>query len=183
MKTQNYFPFFHSAGHHYKTTMSHENAWWKGTRGEWFVVIQVMLFMLVIFGPPTLYGLPDWVTPYAQLGWFAGSILIAAGVLFIGAGLWELRDQLTALPFPREDARFIETGPYALVRHPIYTGGIFLAFGWALWIHGWLTIVYALLLFVFFDIKARREEHWLSERFSVYPDYQRRVRRLLPFLY
>ena len=41
-------------------------------------------------------------------------------------------------------------GPHhRLVRHPIYSGGIFVAFGWALWVRGWLTLAYALILFVY----------------------------------
>ena len=55
--------------------------------------------------------------------------------------------------------------------------------GWAGWIHGWLTVVYALGLLVFFDAKTRVEERWLKERFSSYAAYQKRVRKLIPFVY
>jgi protein-S-isoprenylcysteine O-methyltransferase Ste14 len=48
---------------------------------------------------------------------------------------------------------------------------------------GWLTIGYAIILLVFFDIKSRREERWLSEKFSGYAAYQKRVRKLIPLLY
>jgi len=65
----------------------------------------------------------------------------------------------------------------------MYSGGIALAFGWALFVQGWLTILYALVLFAFLDIKASREERWLVERFSDYSEYQRRVRKLVPFVY
>jgi protein-S-isoprenylcysteine O-methyltransferase Ste14 len=43
--------------------------------------------------------------------------------------------------------------------------------------------VYAALLFLLFDAKARREERWLVEKFPSYAGYQRRVRKLVPFLY
>jgi protein-S-isoprenylcysteine O-methyltransferase Ste14 len=49
--------------------------------------------------------------------------------------------------------------------------------------NSWLTILLALLLFVFFDIKSRREEKALSAKFSAYAAYQQRVRKLLPYLY
>jgi protein-S-isoprenylcysteine O-methyltransferase Ste14 len=163
--------------------MAPEAEWWKGPRGEWYVVIQAALFMLVIFGPPILPGSPAWPSPYAQMGLVCGYILFAGGLIFVVTGLWELRAQLTALPYPREHSTLIETGPYALVRHPIYSGGIFMSFGWALMINGWLTLCYSLLLLLFLDIKSRREEQWLSEKFSGYSVYKKHVRRLIPFLY
>jgi protein-S-isoprenylcysteine O-methyltransferase Ste14 len=90
---------------------------------------------------------------------------------------------LQALPYPREGGTALDTGPYRIVRHPIYSGALSMAFGWALWRHGWLTLVYAALLFLLFDAKARREEQWLVEKFPSYAGYQRRVRKLVPFFY
>jgi protein-S-isoprenylcysteine O-methyltransferase Ste14 len=157
--------------------------WWKGPRGEWYVVIQVILFGLVIFGPRTLSGWPAWTYPFTLLGSIIGGVLIAAGGFLIMAGIFKLGVNLTAVPYPKEQATLVETGPYQIVRHPIYSGGIFMAFGWALWIHGWLTIVYAAILLIFFDIKSRREEGWLKEKFAGYAGYQKRVRKLIPFIY
>ena len=48
---------------------------------------------------------------------------------------------------------------------------------------GILTVGYAVLLFLLFDMKSRREECWLAANYPDYPDYQKRVRRLIPFLY
>jgi protein-S-isoprenylcysteine O-methyltransferase Ste14 len=105
-----------------------------------------------------------------------GGALLLAGLIRLGRGL-------TPLPYPREGADLIQTGPYALVRHPMYSGGIGLAVGWAVYVQGWLTLGYVLALFVFLDAKSRREERWLVEKFPVYTAYQRRVRKLVPFLY
>jgi protein-S-isoprenylcysteine O-methyltransferase Ste14 len=87
------------------------------------------------------------------------------------------------LPYPKEGTKLIEKGPFALVRHPIYSGGLVICLGWALYVQGWLTLGYVLVLFVFLDVKARREEKWLVERFPVYTNYQQRVRKLIPFIY
>jgi protein-S-isoprenylcysteine O-methyltransferase Ste14 len=65
----------------------------------------------------------------------------------------------------------------------MYSGAIFMAFGWALWVHSWLTLIYAIILFVFFDLKARREEQWLTEKFPRYVIYQKRACKLIPFVY
>jgi protein-S-isoprenylcysteine O-methyltransferase Ste14 len=72
---------------------------------------------------------------------------------------------------------------YGVVRHPIYSGLIFGAVGWALINASLLTLVYAIILFVFFDIKSRREERWLARKFPAYDEYRRRVRKLVPFVY
>lgn len=49
--------------------------------------------------------------------------------------------------------------------------------------HGRLTLGYAAALFIFFDIKSRREEMWLKEKYADYAAYQMRVHRLIPFIY
>ena len=46
-----------------------------------------------------------------------------------------------------------------------------------------LTRARAMLLLLFFDLKSRREEQWLRERYPGYDSYQRRVRKLIPWLY
>ena len=158
-------------------------SWWKGAHGEWYVVAQIALMVLVFFGPQTWSGLPAWTSPFDQLGSIAGVVLLLGGGILLSAGIVRLGANLTAVPYPKEQATLVETGPYAVVRHPMYSGGIILAFGWGLLVHGWLTVGYAIILLVFFDVKSRREEQWLSEKFSEYAMYQKRVRKLIPLLY
>jgi protein-S-isoprenylcysteine O-methyltransferase Ste14 len=69
------------------------------------------------------------------------------------------------------------------VRHPIYTGLILGTLGWSLWRSSLLGVGLAVLLLVFFDLKSRREERWLTEAYPGYPEYRRRVRKLIPFAY
>lgn len=163
--------------------MISKTPWWKGPRGEWYVVGQALLFVLLVFGPRTGFGWPAWSDPYTWLGLIGGGILGVFGGLLALAGIFRLGVNLTPVPYPKEQAVLIETGPYRLVRHPIYSGAILMAFGWALWVQGWLTLVYAAMLLFFFDFKARREEQWLNEKFSAYAAYQKRVHKLIPFVY
>lgn len=157
--------------------------WWRGTRGEWFVAAQIVLIAIVFLGPRTAPGWPAWPAPLDRLFIAIGAVLSAFGLaLFIG-GMLRLGSALTPLPYPKTDSTLVQTGPYRLVRHPIYSGGIILAFGWALFVHGWLTLIYAAVLLIFFDFKSAREERWLTEKFPEYPDYQKRVRKLIPFIY
>jgi protein-S-isoprenylcysteine O-methyltransferase Ste14 len=157
--------------------------WWKGARGEWYVVVQGGLFLLVALGSNTCTGLPSWRYPYIRYGAIAGTSLLLLGGILALSGACSLGRNLNVLPRPKENAKLAKTGAYRLVRHPIYSGIILAALGWGLWVHGWLTIGYAILLFIFFDIKSSREEQWLLGKFSGYAAYQKKVRKLIPFVY
>jgi protein-S-isoprenylcysteine O-methyltransferase Ste14 len=109
--------------------------------------------------------------------------MLVGGIGLTAAGGLRLGSKLTPLPRPADGSVLVETGVFGVVRHPMYGGGIVAAFGWALFRRGWLTLGYAALLAVFADLKARREEAWLTARFPQYADYRRRVRRLIPFVY
>jgi protein-S-isoprenylcysteine O-methyltransferase Ste14 len=84
---------------------------------------------------------------------------------------------------PKSDATLIRDGPYAYVRHPIYSGIALGVLGWALVNGRWAGLLTALTVGLFFDVKASREEHWLTARFPEYVEYRRQVRKLLPFVY
>ena len=157
--------------------------WWRGPRGEWYVVAQFVLFGLVAFGPRALEGAQPWPAPIAGVAVWIGAALMTGGGLILLAAARRLGRSLTALPAPKPDSSFVEEGPYALVRHPIYSGVLLAALGWALVVQGTLTLGYAAVLAVLLDRKAAREERWLIERYPAYQDYRRRVRKLIPFVY
>jgi protein-S-isoprenylcysteine O-methyltransferase Ste14 len=157
--------------------------WWTGARGEWLVVAQLALMALVFFGPRTIGGQPARPFPLPQVCLPVGVVLMVGGSVLLGSGIACLGRALTPLPYPKDDAGLVQTGAYGLVRHPMYGGGLLLGAGWALCIQGWLTLGYVAALFVFLDFKSRREERWLAEKFPAYAAYQRRVRKLIPFVY
>jgi len=160
-----------------------QSPWWKGKHGEWYVVAQMAFLVLVIFGPRNIPAWPRWTPPFTWLGSIGGGLLVPTGIFMLVAAMIRLGSNLTAVPYPKDDGTLIETGPYRFVRHPIYCSLLFIALGWASLVHGWLTIGYAIIILVFFDFKSRREEEWLIEKFPVYREYQKRVRKLIPFVY
>lgn len=148
-----------------------------GPRGEGYVILQVLLFVLIALAPAwgPLNALP-FIRP-------VGAILFAAGVLL---GLWSLAAlgrNLTPLPHPRHDNQFVRRGPYRIVRHPIYASIIIGAFGWSLLRPSLLGLLLSVVLLALFDMKAHREEQWLVEKHPEYPDYQKQVRKLIPWIY
>ena len=60
---------------------------------------------------------------------------------------------------------------------------IFLALAYASWQVSLVHLFGAIALFVFFDVKARKEEVWLTERFSDYANYRISVKKLIPWIY
>ncbi len=156
---------------------------WKGARGEWYVVVQVALMGLLFFGPRTTAALAAWPFPFPRAGTLLGCLLMAFGGALFAAGLLRLGRALTPLPYPKEGAGLMQTGPYRLVRHPMYGGGLLFALGWALHLQGWLTLGYAAALFALLEAKSRREERWLEKKFPEYAAYRRRVRKFIPFIY
>ena len=156
--------------------------WWKGARGEWYVVAQFALFGLIALAP-LAPGQPAWPEPWSLVARVAGLLLGLAGFMLLMAGVLGLGANLSILPRPKDDASLVQGGAYGLVRHPIYAGLIQGAFVWGLLVNSWLALAGALALLLLLDLKARREEAWLAARFPGYRDYQRRVRKFLPFIY
>lgn len=87
------------------------------------------------------------------------------------------------MPRPRDEASLVTGGIYRRVRHPIYLGLIALAMGWACVTLSPLALAAAIALAVVLDLKARREEFWLTERYSEYPRYRARTHRFIPGVY
>ena len=151
-----------------------------GPRGEGWVVLQgILLVAIAVTGLLT----PAWSGPARVATASVGVVLIALGVILAVAGVRDLRENLTPLPRPREAGELVETGAYRLARHPIYGGLILASLGWGLCTAVPLSVGLAAVLLVFFDLKSRREEAWLVDRYPAYPDYRSRTRRLIPFLY
>jgi protein-S-isoprenylcysteine O-methyltransferase Ste14 len=150
-------------------------------RGAWYVVVQGILIGLILFGPQgSLLVSSESIASILQSGGIAIGLL--ATVIMLIAVI-NLGKNLTPLPCPKENAVLIQNGLYQFVRHPIYFGVLLAALAWLLIFPGLYILVYAIGLFFLFDIKARREEVWLVERFPDYRDYQRRVKKLIPAFY
>jgi protein-S-isoprenylcysteine O-methyltransferase Ste14 len=151
-----------------------------GPRGEGWVLIQCVLLVLVATAAWALG--PDWSGPARFGGIIAGILLFAGGVLLGIRALADLGTALTPLPRPGDQAELVETGAYALARHPIYGGLILAAFGWAMVQASIIAVALAALLAVFFRLKSAREEAWLETRFPGYPAYRARTPRFIPWI-
>lgn len=145
------------------------------------MVVQGILIGLILFGPqgPLLIS----SEPTASILQSCGIAIGLLACLIMAIAVINLGKNLTPLPCPKDNAVLIQNGLYQFVRHPIYFGVLLAALAWLLIFPGMYILIYAIGLFFLFDIKARREEVWLVERFPDYQDYQRRVKKLIPAIY
>jgi protein-S-isoprenylcysteine O-methyltransferase Ste14 len=143
----------------------------KALRDRW---VQAQLLLLAVTG--TLGPALDRAGPPPVRA--LGVALLLLGLGFAIWGARALGPALTPEPEPVADARLVQSGPYRLVRHPIYTGVALAVSGWTLAWSTWLVALgVGIVLLMFFSAKAGVEERWLRERFPGYDEYARRVRR------
>lgn len=114
-----------------------------------------------------------------------GAILIPLG--FAGV-LWTFRENSFAAPVIKiQDKRghkVIDTGPYAIVRHPMYAGAFFYMLGTPLVLGSWIGLAVLPLIVGFLIVRIFVEERTLRRGLAGYEDYMGRVRwRLVPGLW
>ena len=147
---------------------------------------------LAVFGVAILIwfitiGLDERFHPSRMpLAWQAlGLALLIASSAFIA---WVFRENSFAAAVVKVQSErghhVISSGPYALVRHPMYSAAVLFMAGIALLLGSWwgtaLSPVFALL----FGVRIRIEEHTLKTGLPGYADYATRVRyRLVPGLW
>ena len=120
--------------------------------------------------------------PPPALGWIAAALTVTG----IGLAIWArafLGRNWSPRPAVKEHHELVTTGPYAYVRHPIYTGILLAAFGTALTgtVFGIGVFILASIIFL---SRIGKEETIMLELFPhEYPVYQRRTKRLVPFVW
>ncbi len=148
-----------------------------GKRGEVWFALQLFLFVLILLAPTvSSFPFPLWLR-------IAGMVLVFAGGLVGTLGLLALGKNLSPFPKPIEGGRLVRSGVYRWVRHPIYSGLILSTLGWSLLTDTVLGLLLVVGLFIFFDLKSRREERWLGETYPDYTDYKKQVKKLIPGIY
>ena len=154
-----------------------------GARGEGWVLGQGLLLLAIGgFGIPGLGALP----PDAGVGWarvLLGLAVMAGGLLVGGLALRDLGASLTALPHPRPGARFVGTGIYGVIRHPMYAALTATSLGWVLVTASVPAAAATAMLAAWLDLKSRREEEWLRGHYPEYEGYRRRTHRFIPGAY
>ena len=121
-----------------------------------------------------------------------GIIVASAGLIAFVAGWWLIALSLKRNTFAAPVVKYqgerrqtvIETGPYAIVRHPMYTGGALLMVGMPLWLGSYAGALLASVPIAVLAVRIVFEERLLRRELKGYDAYASRVRwRLIPFLW
>jgi protein-S-isoprenylcysteine O-methyltransferase Ste14 len=121
--------------------------------------------------------------PPAEWSFWLGAFLTAAGLLFtVWARLYLGRNWSGSVTIKQEH-ELVTSGPYALVRHPIYTGLLLALLGSTLALGDWRAVLAFGLAAGALWRKLRVEERWMRQQFGdAYQSYSQRVAALIPFV-
>ena len=145
------------------------------------IALMALAFSL-LFKPQTGIGplgtrlVPEWpAAAYIGLGGTIAGVLLAAFARLCLGGNW------SAVVSIKDGHQLVRRGPYALVRHPIYSGMLLGFVGTSIAIGEWRCFLGLALAVIGFWQKSRLEERFLIEQFGAeYVEYRKHVRALVP---
>lgn len=146
-------------------------------RSRWGMLLQFVAFSLLWQGHFWTRSLTLWRIALAV-------VLFAAAALLSWTSSRALSGHLRADAALGAEHKLVRSGPYALVRNPIYTSMILVLCAVAVVITGWKLFLAAIVVFVIgTEIRVRTEEQLLASRFGEeFQAYKRGVPAYLPFL-
>ncbi len=123
-----------------------------------------------------------------QIGLVTGSWLIAGWLIALSGiclrywALAVLGRFYTARVAAQDGQALVQHGPYRIVRHPSYSGGLLILFGFGFALNTWVgAVIGAITLFLIYAYRIAVEEKLMLETFgSAYREYARKTRRLIP---
>lgn len=138
---------------------------------------------LLSFSSIPLPWVNERLLPRGVLYFWSGAAITAGGLLFSVWGRRHLGKNWSQDVAVKKDHELITSGPYALVRHPIYTGLMLAFIGSAVARGEWRGLLAVALVFAALWHKLRLEEKWMRAQFGEsYAAYSRRVAALVPYI-
>ncbi len=142
-------------------------------------MLVVVILMYVIPGLDRRFGWSDVPTLVVLVADF----LVAVGYLFI-AFVMKTNSYASRIVEVEEGQQVIKTGPYAVVRHPMYTGAVFMYLASPVALGSWWGIVPAIIMPLILIPRILNEEKVLRDELTGYSEYCTEVRwRLLPYVW
>jgi protein-S-isoprenylcysteine O-methyltransferase len=148
-------------------------------------VLWIVIFVSVFFGIQAAYSFPSATMPHRHAFQIIGFFVFVFGLVLRWLSIGYLGKFFTIDVAIHSGHRVIEAGPYRYIRHPSYTGALLAFLGLGLSIGNWWSLaIFTLPTFLAFLVRIKVEERALAEAMGEqYRSYQRRTKRLVPFLY
>lgn len=166
-----------------KRTVERSNSFW---RVIWIAAVAAVVWSAARDGTWLTQSLPkswDVTWSYAPLLGYTADAIVAIGLLTALWARFALGTNWSGTVTFKENHELITTGPYAIVRHPIYTGLLTMLLGTV--VIGGHALGFAVLALgtLALWLKSLDEERLMIKHFpDTYPDYKRRVAALIPFI-
>lgn len=154
------------------------------TRDSWPYRLPILLGAILLVPPVERFLGANQLYNLGNAGTFVAGVVVVLGLSFTWWGRIHLGRFWSNAITHKEDHRIIDTGPYGMVRHPIYTGQIIGLLATGLAIGNWAAMLGVVLISFGEWQKARMEERFLSVELGAdaYGAYCRRVPMIVPFL-
>ncbi len=144
-------------------------------------LIAIILFSTTRIPLPWLY-LQPW--PVGLWPFWLGAAVTIAGLLFAVWAREHLGRNWSRSVTIKQGHELITSGPYAVVRHPIYTGILTGFLGMAIAVSQVRGFIAFVLVFLALWIKLRMEEQWMRSQFGeTYSTYAHQTAALVPYLF
>lgn len=148
-------------------------------------ILRSVLFLaaiaLLMFNQIPIPWLYRQFLPFNYWTFYGGAVVTVAGLLFAIWARVYIGSNWSRSVTIKEDHELITGGPYALVRHPIYTGILTGFLGTALALTEYRGLLAFVLIFLALWFKLRLEEKWMRIQFGdAYADYSHRTAALVP---
>jgi len=142
------------------------------------------LAVLLLWGPPPpLDALRARFLPSSRAIEWSGAALVAVGLAFTVWARLHLGTNWSGIVTVKRGHELVTSGPYAIVRHPIYTGLVVAFVGSATALGEARGVLAVGIVVASLWRKLRLEERWMAEQFGDdYERYRGRVRALVPFV-
>lgn len=159
-----------------RTVGSHSDA--RARVSVWFV----MLAWLILFNRNLRPGvLGERFLPVGPATDYIGLALTIAGLGFAVWARFVIGRNWGGMITVQQDHKLMLRGPYAIVRHPIYSGFMLATLGTAIVLGEIGGLVSVALIVIAWGYKARLEESFMIEQFGAeYEEYRRKVKGLIP---
>jgi protein-S-isoprenylcysteine O-methyltransferase Ste14 len=150
-------------------------------------ILRALTFLIVIVLLSTTRIPLPWLYrqlwPSGLLSFYIGAVVTVAGLLFAVWARRHIASNWSSSVTIKQGHELITSGPYALVRHPIYTGILTGFLGTAIALSQVRGVIGFVLIFLSFWSKLHKEEEWMRSQFGeTYATYVHRTAALVPYV-
>lgn len=146
-----------------------------------YILLMAAFGILQISFTGRLAFLGEGLVPDTLAIWLFGFALAIVGLTFSVWARIYLGSNWSPIAMLKKGQTLVRTGPYGMVRHPIYSGLIVAIIGTALVYGGYRVIISIVCVFLFAWVRIREEEKLMSNQFGEdYAEYKKEVKAIIP---